>query len=187
MKTLVKCPFCLHESKLQHDTLIKLVDGKTINSEYNVALGHHEYYYKYYVECTYCNAKGPVSDDENEAIETWNELLSEVLLKNILNDTVFDEMDEDHETLVLNKKVHDSYVSIWFDVDTQKYIVYLLWYANGKLLSEQHRFRNICENFQDAISLFHNIYVKLLVSMNYNEIAEKCNLIVYITKPITKD
>lgn len=52
-KEILSCPFCLHE-----DCYIMTEEG--------------EFVVRYYVDCFFCDARGPVAPTEEEAIKQWN-------------------------------------------------------------------------------------------------------------------
>ena len=57
------CPFYHEAHELKH----------AYNGEVKYCKSDRAYYVEYYVECSWCGARGPIAEDKEKAIQWWNE------------------------------------------------------------------------------------------------------------------
>lgn len=156
---LAKCHFC------GHDATLNLLTSSKVDTVQN----------EYIVKCTYCNAQGPNSTDENEAIEFWNNPMCDMLLKDIVSSFPNKHADDadDPEIMIFNRRIYYSYVQIWYNSETNKYKLILMYQPKGaSIRDKRHMFYEEYITLTEAIIMFHDLMNKLLVDKSLDELSK---------------
>ena len=162
---LSKCHFCGHEALINKITEFVLPNVEP----------------QYCVSCTYCGACGSDSTDQNEAVEFWNNSIIDMLLKDILKSFPNKHADDenDPEIMFFSRSIYYSYIQIWYNCDTNKYKVILMYQPKGaSIRDKRHMFYEEHITLTESIIMFQDLMNKLLVDKPLEEISE--GLKVYI-------
>lgn len=132
---------------------------------------------EYYIECNYCNARGPKSDFENEAIESWNNILIDIYIRDIYVDDKRDELGVSNSVAIFNKRIHNSYIQIYYNDDSKQFEFMLLYrpkfsrtYVAGK------SYIKYCNSLTEAFDIFNKCYNKLFVNSELHKIVHELKL-----------
>lgn len=155
-----KCPFCAND--------VQLITFYTNT------------YSEYYIQCNYCKAKGPISEDKNEALESWNNVLIDVYIKDIYSDYEIDELDESKSIAIFNKKVYNSYIQIYYNKENDNFEFMLLYRPKFSLTYVPGKsYIKYCNSLTEGFDIFHKCYIKLNIDIELNKIINDLNLEVF--------